>query len=334
MELVIDVGGIGPSPGGITVGQLIDSVQSLPGDVEATVNVIVTQNWVVEFEEGSALDGFDKLSTVCKDIYPSCTGKIVLSPDRLRRALGSIRTAAFTRPLSNPSEPITMIPQLVADGVNVTMSTFVSTTAGLSVTAPGDAADANALSEGKLSPGEVTAAMSASLGLDEIVLSVGVPQPIFPPMPPPSLPPSPTPPSPSPSTPASYTSTLTSTASLRTAVQAVNANLTSAIATDGPVADWDVSGVSDMSWLFYELKNFNEDVSSWDTSSVTDMSFMFAVRSAHALAPQHSQPDPLAVHAARALLPAYALPAPRPHLAPHRTPSSRLGSTRLRSTSR
>ena len=83
--------------------------------------------------------------------------------------------------------------------------------------------------------------------------------------------------------PRAYTYTFTSTASLKTAVKAVNANSASAIATYGPVADWDVSGVSDMSWLFYELKNFDVDVSSWDTSSVTNMYAMFQVRSANAL---------------------------------------------------
>ena len=97
--------------------------------------------------------------------------------------------------------------------------------------------------------------------------------PLPPPLPPPPLSPPPPP----------STYTFTSTASLKTAVQAVNANPASAIATYGPVADWDVSGVSDMSYLFYNLQNFDEDVSSWDTSSVTDMNRMFYVRSAHAV---------------------------------------------------
>ena len=46
----------------------------------------------------------------------------------------------------------------------------------------------------------------------------------------------------------------------------------------GPIADWGVSSITDMSWLFYYSINFNEDISSWDTSSVTDMSGMFQVR--------------------------------------------------------
>ena len=78
---------------------------------------------------------------------------------------------------------------------------------------------------------------------------------------------------------------------------------------------------------------FNQPL-SFDTSSVTTMNQMFSVRSAHALDPQPPQPDPLAVHAARALPPAHAFPPPSRHLAPHRTPSFRLGSPRSCSTSR
>jgi len=64
-------------------------------------------------------------------------------------------------------------------------------------------------------------------------------------------------------------------ASLRTAVRAYNTNPTAAIATYGPVADWDVSAITDMSGLFYDLHNFNADISNWDTSSVTTMDYMF-----------------------------------------------------------
>ena len=37
------------------------------------------------------------------------------------------------------------------------------------------------------------------------------------------------------------------------------------------MADWDVSLVMDMSWLFYYKLSFNADISRWDTSSVTNM---------------------------------------------------------------
>eukprot|EP00964_Phaeocystis_antarctica_P006491 scaffold3508_cov47-Phaeocystis_antarctica.AAC.1 len=73
--------------------------------------------------------------------------------------------------------------------------------------------------------------------------------------------------------------TFTSTAALKTAVQANNANPTAAIATYGPIADWDVSAITDMGGLFKYLKNFDADVSNWDTSSVTTMYQMFWVRS-------------------------------------------------------
>jgi surface protein len=71
-----------------------------------------------------------------------------------------------------------------------------------------------------------------------------------------------------------------------TAVQAYNANPTAAIKTYGPIAGWDVSMITDMSWLFANLRNFNADISSWDTSKVTNMYGMFHVRPARALASQ------------------------------------------------
>lgn len=38
---------------------------------------------------------------------------------------------------------------------------------------------------------------------------------------------------------------------------------------------WDVSKVTDMNTMFYDAKSFNKDISSWKVSNVTDMSFMF-----------------------------------------------------------
>ena len=39
--------------------------------------------------------------------------------------------------------------------------------------------------------------------------------------------------------------------------------------------DWDVSKVTDMSYLFKNNKTFNDEISKWDVSSVTDMKYMF-----------------------------------------------------------
>ena len=69
-----------------------------------------------------------------------------------------------------------------------------------------------------------------------------------------------------------------SKAALKTAVKEYNANPTAATVTYGPIADWDVSAITDMSDLF-DGYDFNADISNWNTSSVTDMSHMFSVRS-------------------------------------------------------
>ena len=41
--------------------------------------------------------------------------------------------------------------------------------------------------------------------------------------------------------------------------------------TYGPIENWDVSEVKDMSLLFYQKGTMNADLSSWDVSSVTNM---------------------------------------------------------------
>ena len=43
----------------------------------------------------------------------------------------------------------------------------------------------------------------------------------------------------------------------------------------GPIGEWDVSSVTDMSKMFYRMPSFNKDISKWDVSRVKDMSAMF-----------------------------------------------------------
>ena len=43
----------------------------------------------------------------------------------------------------------------------------------------------------------------------------------------------------------------------------------------GPIGEWDVSAVTEMSKMFYYAAAFNADISKWDVSSVTDMRWMF-----------------------------------------------------------
>jgi len=46
----------------------------------------------------------------------------------------------------------------------------------------------------------------------------------------------------------------------------------------GPIAEWDVSSVTDMTRLFGGIEYFNGDLSRWDVSNVTNMSGMFQSR--------------------------------------------------------
>ncbi len=43
------------------------------------------------------------------------------------------------------------------------------------------------------------------------------------------------------------------------------------------INEWDVSNVTDMSSLFHDYADFNEDISNWDVSNVTNMEGMFAI---------------------------------------------------------
>ena len=96
--------------------------------------------------------------------------------------------------------------------------------------------------------------------------------------------PTPAPPAAPPSPPVAFT--FTSKDSLMKAVKAFNKNRAKAEKKYGPIAGWDVSGITDMSKLFFRMDEFNADISNWNTSGVTDMYHMFEVRSpARALPP-------------------------------------------------
>ena len=60
-----------------------------------------------------------------------------------------------------------------------------------------------------------------------------------------------------------------------TAVYAWDADPAAAKARYGPIASWDTSGITDMSWLFCDREHFNEDISRWNVSNVVDMSDTF-----------------------------------------------------------
>lgn len=47
------------------------------------------------------------------------------------------------------------------------------------------------------------------------------------------------------------------------------------LSSNGPIGDWVVSQVTDMSNLFAERSEFNADISKWDVSSATNMQNMF-----------------------------------------------------------
>ncbi|WP_434335222.1 BspA family leucine-rich repeat surface protein [Mycoplasma leachii] len=47
------------------------------------------------------------------------------------------------------------------------------------------------------------------------------------------------------------------------------------ITIDG-IQYWDTSNVTDMEYMFYEAKNFNQPIDNWNTSNVIDMTKMFA----------------------------------------------------------
>ena len=44
---------------------------------------------------------------------------------------------------------------------------------------------------------------------------------------------------------------------------------------NGDISNWDVSNVESMSQMFRGCKSFNQDISKWDVSNVTDKSWIF-----------------------------------------------------------
>ena len=64
-------------------------------------------------------------------------------------------------------------------------------------------------------------------------------------------------------------------AELQTAVDLWTSNETSALEQYGNINTWDVSNITDMSYLFLNKTTFNENINNWNTSNVTNMSYMF-----------------------------------------------------------
>ena len=59
------------------------------------------------------------------------------------------------------------------------------------------------------------------------------------------------------------------------AVDLWETNQTDAEAEYGHISNWDTSNVTNMSYLFFDYNDFNEDIGNWNVSNVTDMSYMF-----------------------------------------------------------
>ena len=62
---------------------------------------------------------------------------------------------------------------------------------------------------------------------------------------------------------------------LKEAVKLWNTNKLDCLRKYGHISDWDVSLITNMSQLFYELTNFNDNISRWDVSNVTTMYKMY-----------------------------------------------------------
>lgn len=63
---------------------------------------------------------------------------------------------------------------------------------------------------------------------------------------------------------------------IKTAVNLWASDNSRALATYGHISTWDVSRITNMKQLFYNRKNFNENLSGWNVSAVADMDAMFS----------------------------------------------------------
>ena len=72
-----------------------------------------------------------------------------------------------------------------------------------------------------------------------------------------------------------YTQTAITDANIQTAVDLWVSDPSAATTAYGAISTWDVSQVTDMSYLFKDKTYFNDDISNWDVSNVTNMSGMF-----------------------------------------------------------
>jgi surface protein len=72
-----------------------------------------------------------------------------------------------------------------------------------------------------------------------------------------------------------YAQTAIIDANIQTAVDLWVSDPSAATTTYGNISTWDVSQVTNMSYLFSNKTTFNDDISNWDVSNVTDMGRVF-----------------------------------------------------------
>jgi surface protein len=60
-----------------------------------------------------------------------------------------------------------------------------------------------------------------------------------------------------------------------TTLSRIFSGATSLDAADSSIGSWDVSSITDMSFMFQEASSFNQDIGGWNVANVTNMSLMF-----------------------------------------------------------